>query len=175
MIPKSAIHWHGLVTAVSSYRCKKQIPRRRSREHGGSSCPETITQPATAVPVLKLYYQRTKIQPAAGHGRSSTEIVLPENKKSIRPPETAVPVLNLYYQRTKIQPVDACRGYCSSRSGSSAGNSKHMGRPAKRLSRVPQLTVRKHAGNPKHQGDAILECLFGDRNALGQGPSTLLL
>ena len=39
-----------------------------------------ITQPATAVPVLKLYYQRTKIQPAAGHGRSSTKVVLPENK-----------------------------------------------------------------------------------------------
>ena len=40
MIPKSAIHWQGLVKAVSSYRFKKQIPRRRSREHGGSSCPE---------------------------------------------------------------------------------------------------------------------------------------
>ena len=39
-----------------------------------------IMQPATAVPVLKLYYQRTKIQPAVGHGRSSTKVVLPENE-----------------------------------------------------------------------------------------------
>ena len=30
--------------------------------------------------VLKLYYQRTKIQPAAGDGRSSTKVVLPENE-----------------------------------------------------------------------------------------------
>ena len=36
--------------------------------------------PETAVPVLKLYYQRTKIQPAAGDGRSSSEVVLPENE-----------------------------------------------------------------------------------------------
>ena len=32
--------------------------------------------------------------------------------------------------------------------------------------------VRKHAGNPKHQGDVILERLLATRNALGQGPST---
>ena len=36
--------------------------------------------PATAVPVLKLYYKKTKIQPAAGEGRSSTKVVLPENE-----------------------------------------------------------------------------------------------
>ena len=43
-----------------------------------------IMQPATAVPVLKLNYPRTK---------------------SSRPPETAVPVLKLYYPRTQIQPA----------------------------------------------------------------------
>ena len=43
--------------------------------------------------------------------------------------------------------------------------------PRKRLSRIPQLMVRKHAGNPKHQGDAILERLLAIRHALGQGPS----
>ena len=67
----------------------------------------------TAVPVLKLYYLRTRIQPAAGDGRSSTKVVLPENEKiqpaagdgrsstrvvlperaSSRPSATAVPVL----------------------------------------------------------------------------------
>ena len=44
--------------------------------------------------------------------------------------------------------------------------------PRKRLSRIPQLMARKHAGNPKHQGDAILERLLATRHALGQGPST---
>ena len=34
----------------------------------------------TAAPVLKLYCQRTKIQPAAGDGGSSTKGVLPENE-----------------------------------------------------------------------------------------------
>ena len=34
----------------------------------------------TAVPALKLYYQRTKIQPAAKDGGSSTKVVLPENE-----------------------------------------------------------------------------------------------
>ena len=57
--------------------------------------------PETAVPVLKLYYQRTEIQQAAGEGDSSTKVVLPENEKSSRPPEKAIPVLKLYYQRTK--------------------------------------------------------------------------
>ena len=61
--------------------------------------------PETAVPVLKLYYQRTRIQPAAGDGGSSTKVVLPENEDPAGPPETAVPVLQLYYQRTKIQPA----------------------------------------------------------------------
>ena len=93
MIPKSAIHWQGLVKAISRYRCKKQIPEGRSREHGGSSCPEP-------------WYH------AAGHGRSSTQVVLTQlvlaasrERKSSRPPATAVPVLNSYYQGTKIQPV----------------------------------------------------------------------
>ena len=44
--------------------------------------------------------------------------------------------------------------------------------PRKRLSRIPQLMVRKHAGNPKHHGDAILERLLATRHALGQGPSS---
>ena len=121
MIPTCAIHWQGLVHAISRYRFKKQITRGRSREHGGSSCP------ATAVPVLKLYYQRMEIQPAAGNSRSSTKLVLPETenpagrwprrfqyqtcttreRKSSRPLATAVPVLNLYYQTTKIQPATA--------------------------------------------------------------------
>ena len=154
MIPKTAIHWQGLVKAISRYRFKKQILRGRSREHGGSSCPEpwyhaashgrSSTQvvlpkngnPAgrrrrpfqdascttkertssrllgTAVPVLKLYYYRTEIQPAAGDGRSSTQVVrgrksgrrrrpfqystcTTRERKSSRLLETAVPVLNL--------------------------------------------------------------------------------
>ena len=81
MIPKPAIHWQGLVQTISRYRFKKQIPRGLSREHVGSSCPEPcILQPATAVPALKRYYQRTKLQPAAGDGPSSTKVVLPENE-----------------------------------------------------------------------------------------------
>ena len=78
MILKSAIHWQGLVKAISKYRFKKQFLRGRSREYSGSSCPET------------LYH-------AASHGRSSTQAVLPEKKISSGPPETAVPVLKLYY------------------------------------------------------------------------------
>ena len=78
-----------------------------------------------SVSVLKLYYQRTKIQPVASDGRSSTKVVLPENenpagrrrrplqyyngtsreRKSSQPPATAVPVLQLFYQRAKIQPA----------------------------------------------------------------------
>ena len=42
--------------------------------------------------ILKLYYQKTKIQPAAGCGRSSTKVALPENE---------IPA----DQRTKIQPA----------------------------------------------------------------------
>ena len=53
----------------------------------------------TAVPVLELYYQRMKIQPAAGDGRSSTKVVLLEKENPARPPEMAVPVLELYHQR----------------------------------------------------------------------------
>ena len=44
--------------------------------------------------------------------------------------------------------------------------------PRKCLSRIPQLMVRKHTGNPKHQGDAILERLLATRHAFGQGPSS---
>ena len=36
--------------------------------------------PETAVPVLKLYYQRREMQPAAGDGGSSTKVVLPEKE-----------------------------------------------------------------------------------------------
>ena len=84
-----------------------------------------IRLPETAVPVLNLDYNRTKIHPIAGDGCSSTTVVLPEieilsscrrwpfqsksctarERKSIRLPETAVPVLKLYYQRAKIHPV----------------------------------------------------------------------
>ena len=52
--------------------------------------------PATAVPVLNLYCQRTKIQPAAEDGRYSTKVVLRE-RKSRRPPATAIQTLKLYY------------------------------------------------------------------------------
>ena len=52
----------------------------------------TKIPPETAVPVLKLYYQRTKIQLVAGDGGSSTT----REGKSSRPPKTAVPVLKLY-------------------------------------------------------------------------------
>ena len=58
-----------------------------------------------STPVLKLYYQRTKIQQASGDDRSSAKVVLPENEKSSRSLATTVPVLKLYYQRTKIQPA----------------------------------------------------------------------
>ena len=37
--------------------------------------------PETAVPVLKLSYQKPKIQPGAGDGGSSTKVVLPERGK----------------------------------------------------------------------------------------------
>ena len=83
MIPKSTIHWQGPVKAISRHRFKKQIPRGRSREHSGSSCPEP-------------WYH------AAGHGRSGTQVGLPENENP-----AGVPVLKLYYQRTKIQPADS--------------------------------------------------------------------
>ena len=50
--------------------------RRRRRPFQYYSCTtrerKSRRPPETAVPVLKLYYQRTKIQPATGHGRSST-------------------------------------------------------------------------------------------------------
>ena len=92
MISKCAIHWQGLVQAISRYRFEKRITRGRSTAHGGSSCP------TTPVPVLKLYYQRTKIQPDAGDGRSSTKLLLPKNENP-----AGRPVLKLYYQRTKIQ------------------------------------------------------------------------
>ena len=45
------------------------------------------------VPVLNLYYQRMKIQPAAGDGRSSTKVVLADNNNPSWPPATVVPVL----------------------------------------------------------------------------------
>ena len=106
---------------------------RRRRPFQYYSCTargrKSSRPPATAVSVLKLYYQRTKIQPAAGDDRFSTKVVLPEDENpagrrrrpvqvlqlyyqrmtSSRPPATAVSVLKLYYQRTKIQPAaDDC-------------------------------------------------------------------
>ena len=111
------------------YQRTKNPSGRRERRFQYSSCTtrerKSIRSPRTAVPVLKLYYQRTKIHQVAENGRSSTQVVLPENKnpsgrrerpfqysscttrerKSIRSPRTAVPVLKLYYQRTKIHQV----------------------------------------------------------------------
>ena len=101
--------------------------RRRPFQY--SSCTtrkrKSIRLPETTVPVLKLYYQKTKIHPVTGDGPSSTQVVLPENeipsgcrgrpfqysscttreRNSIRLQGTAVPVLKLYYQRTKFHPV----------------------------------------------------------------------
>ena len=46
--------------------------------------PENETPaPETALPVLKLYYHRMKIQPAAGDGPSSTKVVLPQNENPV--------------------------------------------------------------------------------------------
>ena len=83
-----------------------RYPSCTTREWKSSRPPETTC------PVLKLYYHRIKIQPAAGDGlfstkvveiqpaagdgRSSTKVVLAENeRKSGRPPEAAVPVPKL--------------------------------------------------------------------------------
>ena len=82
---------------------------RRRRPFQYVSCTtrerKTSRPPATAVAVLKLYYQRASIQPAAGDGRSSIKVVLPKDETSSRPKATAVPEMKLYYQRTKIQPA----------------------------------------------------------------------
>ena len=75
--------------------------------------------PATAVPVPKFCYQRTKIQPAAGDGgsstkiqpaagdgRSSTKVVLQENENPAGRRRRPFQYSSwLYYQRTKIQPA----------------------------------------------------------------------
>ena len=45
---------------------------------------KTSRPPETAVPVLKLYYQRAKTQLAARDGRSSTKVVLPENENVVK-------------------------------------------------------------------------------------------
>ena len=108
-IPKHAIQCQGLVQAISRYRFEKQISRGRSREHVGSSCPEPWyraaghsrsstkallpKKPATSVSVIKLYYQKMKIQPVAGDGRPSTKnwSCTTRKRKSSRPPGTAVP------------------------------------------------------------------------------------
>ena len=70
---------------------------------GGSSTKVVLPEndnpagpPETAVPVPKLYYQRTKIQPVL-------KLYYQRTRESSRPPETAVPVLKLYYQRAKLQ------------------------------------------------------------------------
>ena len=55
--------------------------------------PETAVPPQTAVPVHRLYYQRTQIQPAAGEGKiiqpvagdghsSTLKLVLQENENA---------------------------------------------------------------------------------------------
>ena len=44
-----------------------------------------VARPARAAgPIIKLYYQTTKIRPATGDGRSSTKVVLPENENPPR-------------------------------------------------------------------------------------------
>ena len=59
---------------------------RRRRPFQYSSCTsrerKSSRPPETTIPVLKLYEQRMKIQPAAGDGRSSTKVVLTENENS---------------------------------------------------------------------------------------------
>ena len=62
--------------------------RKSSRPAGDGRSSTAVVLPEnenpvcrrTAVPVLKLYYQRRKIQPAAGDGCSSTKVVPPENE-----------------------------------------------------------------------------------------------
>ena len=39
-----------------------------------------MESPGTSVPVLKLYFRRTKMHQVAGNGRSSTRVVLPQNE-----------------------------------------------------------------------------------------------
>ena len=77
--------------------------------------------------------------------------------------EIAAPAAELYFPRTKIHPpVDA--------TAPETQNTRKT--PRKRLSRIPQLMIRKHAGKPQTPGrDAILERSSATRNALKQGPS----
>ena len=82
-IPTSAIHWQAwsrqsqAIVARSKFRGDAQENTVAARAQNPG-----ITQPATAVPVLKLYCQTTKIQPAAADG--STKVVLPENENPAR-------------------------------------------------------------------------------------------
>ena len=152
MIPKRAIHWQGLVQADA----QENMLAARAQNPG-------MLQPTTAVPALKLYYQRTKIQPAAGDGRSSAKVVLPEN-------DNPQPAAGDGRSSTKVvlpenETVDACQGYRSSCLGSTAGNSKKpWGRPANACQGY-RVMVRKYAANPKQQGDAILERVLATRDA----------
>ena len=67
---------------------------------------KSIRLPETAIPVLKLYYQRTKTHLLAGDGLFGTKASCNSREpKSVWLPDTAGPVQKLYYQRTKIHLV----------------------------------------------------------------------
>ena len=121
----------------------------RPRPFQYSSCT-TSRPPETAVPVLKLYYQRTKIQPAAkvvlyqrmkiqpatgvpvlklycyekpgGRRRRLFQYYscTTRERKTSWPLKRAVPVLQLYYQRTEIPLAAGPRERKSSRTPESA-------------------------------------------------------
>ena len=87
----------------------------------------------------RLYCQRTKTQPATGHGRSSQKLYYQATRnqrrhiklaardgrsskiaregESSRPPRTAGPVLKLLYRRTNIQPTTEDGGFSTTDSG----------------------------------------------------------
>ena len=58
-----------------------------------------------AVPVLKLYYQRTENPSGRREWPFQYSSCTTRERKFIRSPRTAVPLLKLYYQRTKIHQV----------------------------------------------------------------------
>ena len=79
--------WNSVTCVGKRYLLPKTIPpilvmvtfAKATRESKSSRPPET------AVPVLKLCYQRMKIQPADADGRYSTKVVLPENENPAGP------------------------------------------------------------------------------------------
>ena len=73
----------GARTLNPKTKAECDIPLTKSERYNvdvpGFAC---LLETRGGVPVLKLYYKRTKIQPAAGDGRSSIKIVPPENEYS---------------------------------------------------------------------------------------------